>query len=358
MKLSRSKTTYAPLVVLGLFILALFLPQVFSGNWVLPQFFSIGPITIHYYGITMALAVASAWWLASKRAPQYGLTQEQVDTLSLWLVVGGLIGARLYHIASSWQYYWQYPLEALKIWHGGLSIFGALLGGFIVLLFSATAKNKLSISTGGGTSVIASDALRTKQSNTMTADEIAASQTPRNDKRESGVASSAPIQHSAFNILHLLDWLAPSVLLGQIIGRFGNFFNYEAFGYPTNLPWKMFVPEYFRPSEYISALYFHPLFLYEALGNTFIFLGLLYFFRANRIKKSAKPVPAGALFFSYLILYNVLRFALEHLRIDSTFLVYSIRLNALVSGFLVVLSAAGLYWLQKRANGATAVSPT
>lgn len=320
MKLSPQGSIWPPVIVPGLFVGALLLLHVFSGSWIAPQFFSIGSLTIHYYGITMALAVGAAWWLASKRALQYGLAQEQVDTVSVWLVFGGLVGARLYHVLSSWQYYWQYPLESIKIWHGGLSIFGALIGGFIVLLVFVSRKAQRS------GSVVE--------------------------------ASGAPTQHYSFNILHLLDWLAPTVLLGQIIGRFGNFFNYEAFGYPTNLPWKMFVPEYFRPSNFLSASYFHPLFLYEALGNAVILLGLLYFFRPARRVKSSWRMPAGALFFSYLLLYNVLRYAIEHLRIDSTFLVDSIRLNALVSGALVIIGAAGLYWLHRQAKAASIIDGT
>ncbi len=302
MKLTPQGSIWPPVIVPGLFVLALLLLHVFSGSWIAPQFFSIGPLTIHYYGITMALAVGAAWWFASKRAVHYGLTQDQVDTLSVWLVLGGLVGARLYHVASSWQYYWQYPLESVKIWHGGLSIFGALLGGFVVLLIFGFKRN-----------------LKTTHN----------------------------LQPTTYN---LLDWLAPSVLLGQIIGRFGNFFNYEAFGYPTSLPWKMFVPEYFRPSTFLSASYFHPLFLYEALGNAVILLVLMYFFRPGRRQKFDSRMTAGALFFSYLLLYNVLRFAIEHLRIDSTFLFHNIRLNALVSGVLVIIAAAGLYWIRRYAK--------
>jgi prolipoprotein diacylglyceryl transferase len=100
-------------------------------------------------------------------------------------------------------------------------------------------------------------------------------------------------------ILVLLDWLAPSVLLGQIIGRFGNLFNYEAFGYPAGLPWKMFVPEQFRPQELMSYQFFHPLFLYEALGNAIILFTLL---------KLGKKLPSGRLFICYLLLYNMLKF--------------------------------------------------
>jgi phosphatidylglycerol:prolipoprotein diacylglycerol transferase len=202
--------------------------------------------------------------------------------------MGGFIGARLYHVASSWQYYAEYPFDALKVWHGGLSIFGALIGGFIVLvLFAKRLKTPL---------------------------------------------------------FRLLDWLAPSVVLGQIIGRFGNFFNYEAFGYPTNVLWKMFVPEMFRPAELMGAEYFHPLFLYEALGNCLVLYILL---------KYSKKAPAGGLFFGYLFLYNILRFALEHLRVDSIFLWGGVRLNAVVSALLCLVGAAGYYYVHNKTSQTT-----
>lgn len=264
------------------------LVKVFSGSWQLGQVFTLGPVSLRYYGLAMATAVGAGWWLAGRRASSYGLTPEQVDSVSLWLVVGGFVGARLYHVASSWQYYVQYPLDAMKVWHGGLSIFGALIGGFMVLvLFAKRLKTPL---------------------------------------------------------FRLLDWLAPSVVLGQIIGRFGNFFNYEAFGYPTNVPWKMFVPEIFRPAELMSAAYFHPLFLYEALGNCLV----LYI-----VLKYSKKAPAGGLFFGYLFLYNILRFALEHLRVDSTFLWGDVRLNAIVSALLCLVGAAGYYYVHNKTSQTT-----
>lgn len=302
MKIAVQKKIVVSISLLCVLFVVFSLFRVFSGEWMLPQMFTVGPLNIRYYGVTMALAVGAGWWLALRRAPHYGFTGSQADILFQWLVVAGFVGARLYHVASSWQYYWQYPLESVKIWHGGLSIFGALLGGFVVLLIFGFKRN-----------------LKTTHN----------------------------LQPTTYN---LLDWLAPSVLLGQIIGRFGNFFNYEAFGYPTSLPWKMFVPEYFRPSTFLSASYFHPLFLYEALGNAVILLVLMYFFRPGRRQKFDSRMTAGALFFSYLLLYNVLRFAIEHLRIDSTFLFHNIRLNALVSGVLVIIAAAGLYGIRRYAK--------
>jgi phosphatidylglycerol:prolipoprotein diacylglycerol transferase len=161
-------------------------------------------------------------------------------------------------------------------------------------------------------------------------------------------------------------------LLGQIIGRFGNFFNYEAFGYPTNLPWKMFVPESFRPEEFLQNSFFHPWFLYEILANLFILFLILRFDKLGRsdflaaeldpptaglkqssLQKSTRPTFQkfregilktlfNNLFFTYLLLYNAVRACLEFLRIDSTF-IGSFRLNFLVSVSLVLVCLVILF---------------
>ncbi|MCL5667258.1 MAG: prolipoprotein diacylglyceryl transferase [Patescibacteria group bacterium] len=258
----------------------------FSGRLVLPQYFFLGPLEIHYYGITMAAAVAAAFYLAISRAEKYGIGKNQAEDLLLWLVIGGFLGARLYHVFSDLPYYWQHPIQIFQVWKGGLSIYGALIGGIAVLLVLRKIFNL------------------------------------------------------KFKISNLLDWLAPSLLLGQIIGRLGNFFNYEAFGYPTNLPWKMFVPAAFRPENYGNFSYFHPWFLYEITGNILILAYLLKF------QKKTRP---GGLFFSYLLLYNMLRFFLEFLRIDSTFL-GPLRLNVLSSLLLCVIAALGLLYGRRQAN--------
>lgn len=344
------------------------LSHIFSGAWVLPQVLTLGPLSIHYYGFTMAFAVGSGWWLALRRAPQYftspnpllergGIGQknfpvlplskgelEGVDSFLLWLVVGGFVGARLYHVASSYGYYVQHPVDMFKVWHGGLSIYGALIGGFvIVLVYSLKTK-----------SVIArSESLGERRGNLNVASSGIASRPIRNVSLRAGVTKLSRNDNPRFNsflsaswrthfsFLHLLDWLIPSVVLGQIIGRFGNFFNYEAFGYPTTLPWKMFVPTEFRPAGVMTSAYYHPLFLYEALGNVFIFYILLRLSKTERVAINSPRLVPGALFFVYLFLYNALRFALEHLRMDSTFVYEIFRLNALVSGLLSIIGLVG-----------------
>lgn len=248
--------------------------MVFSGNLILPQFFRLGSFVFRYYGIIMAIAVLAGWFLAKKRASKYGINGQIADDIIFWTVLGGFLGARVYHIFSSFEFYLKHPINVFKIWQGGLSIFGAILGGVIMLfIFKKIFVKNLKLSA-------------------------------------------------------VLDWLAPSVVLGQIIGRFGNFFNYEAFGYPTNLFWKMFVPESFRPVHFFNFNYFHPWFLYEILGNCLIFFLLV------KLEKKQSHI---SLFWVYLLCYNLLRFSLEFLRIDSIYLA-TLRLNTITTFSLVFLA--------------------
>ena len=272
------------LIVLPVFfLLAFLLSLIFGGQIILPQSFSLGPLTVHYYGLTMALAVASGFYLAIKRASAFGISSSQAEDLLFWLIVFGFLGARLYHIFSSIAYYRLHPIDMFKVWNGGLSIYGALLGGLLPLLVLAKSYKLKAIS--------------------------------------------------------LLDWLTPSIIIGQIIGRIGNLFNYEAFGYPTNLPWKMFVPFKFRPAGLEAYQFFHPFFLYEIIGSLAIFFVIKYVIepKANR--------PLGQLFITYILLYNSVRFSLEFLRTDSTFL-GTFRLNAISSFILAVAAALILIFLK------------
>ncbi len=331
-------------IVLLFFVgLAFFLSQVFSGQIILPQSFSLGPLVIHYYGIIMALAVAAAFFLATKRAIIYGLNVKLAEDLLFWLITGGFIGARLYHVASSLGYYSVHPADMIKVWNGGLSIYGALIGGLLVL--------------------IAHQQLGRRHS-----ERVHPSEESQNKREILNPSDALGIQDDARggSILNILDWLTPSIILGQIIGRFGNLFNYEAFGYPTNLPWKMFVPLVFRPDQYRQFNFFHPFFLYEVLGNVVI-LFLLMKINTSKITVATtvksgnglscfassftkatlhKKVTQGKLFFSYLLLYNSLRFGLEYLRVDSTF-IGGTRLNAITSLLIILISIGALIYLLK-----------
>ncbi len=279
------------LVIFFLFLcLAYFLSLVFSGGIILSQAFSLGPITFRYYGLFMALAVASGFYLAIKRSSKYNLTTKQSEDILFYTIIGGFIGARLYHVLSSWQFYLNNPADIFKVWNGGLSIYGVVFGGIISLWIYCRLPT------------------------------------------------------TNYQLPTLLNWLTPSLIAGQIIGRFGNMFNYELYGYPSNLPWKMFVPVEFRESDFIGSNFFHPLFLYEQLGLLII---LLIISRLEN-KKSDRPVvvpdpgsnasrlSGTSLFFWYVLLYNILRIPLEFMRIESVF-IGGVRQNALVSFLLILI---------------------
>ena len=275
--MSKNEQKFLQIFLSFLFIFNIFVIYfVFSGSLILPQTFSLGFFSIRYYGIIMALAVGAGFYLADSRSERFGIKGAAAQNVLFWIIIGGFVGARLYHVLSSLGYYRENILEIFKVWNGGLSIYGAVLGGLIAVLV---------------------------------------------------LAKSYKLQATS-----LLNWLTPPLVIGQIIGRFGNLFNYEAFGLPTNLPWKMFVPENFRPLAYLNEAYFHPWFLYEQLGLIVILFA---------IKRMEKPGGFGfpGLFLWYLLLYNTLRFGLEFLRIDSTF-VAGFRLNSLVSLILIIISAA------------------
>ncbi len=258
------------LVILGL-------GTVFSGTVLAPQALHVGSWQLQLYGVCMAAAVLVGHLIAQQRRSRFALTSQTADAVIFWVVIAGFLGARAYHVISDFNYYWVNPGEVLQVWHGGLSIYGALIGGLLGLLVWVMSHH------------------------------------------------SKPERLSVY--ARLLDWLTPSILAGQIIGRFGNFFNYELFGYPTNVPWKMFVPEQFRSPGYFAQSFYHPLFLYEALANLVI---LLFLYRY--IDQKTRP---GALFLWYVLLYNVSRFFLEFLRIDAVF-VGDFRINAGVSALLVI----------------------
>lgn len=264
------------------------LAQVLDGSWVLPQDFGVGSLSVRFYGLIIGLSALAAYLLAKRRQSQYGIDDDFADNLLFAVLIGGFVGARLYHVLSELSFYFQNPELIFAIWRGGLSIFGAFLGGVATVILYTAYVSGLQLN---------SENLKTK-------------------------------------ILPILDWLTPSLVLGQIIGRYGNLFNYEAYGYPTSLPWKMFVPPGFRIAPYETANFFHPLFLYESIANLIILLVILYIVPKQRV---------GQLFFLWLILYNAVRFILETQRIDSVFIV-GFRLNMIVSGILILV---GLYFYRQ-----------
>ncbi len=247
--------------------------------------FQLGPLTIRWYGILMATAMAVGLLLAYREAKQRGIDPDELLKTSELALLAGLIGARLYYVAFNWEYYSQVPLKIVAVWEGGLAIHGGLLGGLLV--------------------------------------------------------GSAYAWWKRLPLVLYLDITAPSLTLGQAIGRWGNFFNEEAFGTPTTLPWKLYISPPHRPLEYAQAEYFHPTFLYESAWD-FVVFSLLMFFLRRRLARAR-----GSLFLAYVGLYSVGRFFVEGLRTDSLML-GPIRVAQLVSGAAIAVSLVGLVILLKR----------
>ncbi len=253
---------------------------------------SIGPLYVRFYGIILMLGAVAGAWLATKAAKKRGYDPEIVWDLLIYLLIGGVLGARLWHIFTpspsaiaqglTTSFYLTHPLDALAIWKGGLGIPGAVIGGMIALYIYAR-KNQL-------------------------------------------------------NFAEWTDIAAPSIALGQAIGRWGNFFNQELYGAPTNLPWKLYVDPAHRLAGFESVEYYHPLFAYESLlslANMFFLIWISRRF-ADRLKN-------GDIFLIYLIIYPLIRFSLDFLRLDAS-QVAGVNANQTFMAIVAVLSAAALWW--------------
>jgi phosphatidylglycerol:prolipoprotein diacylglycerol transferase len=262
-----------------------------------PLLFQLGPFSLRWYGLLIAIAVLLGLALATRLGKQRGLDPALIADLLPILVLAAVLGARLYYVLFEWRQYQLNWLDALAVWRGGIAIHGALLGGTAAVILYARWRR--------------------------------------------------------LAFWNLLDVLLPSVALGQAIGRWGNFFNSEAFGLPTNLPWKLTIPLANRPLDFLDQATFHPTFLYESLWNLGVLVLLLVLF--NRGIRGAMPLPAGALSCVYLIAYSAGRLWIEGLRIDPLCLLGSppdcaggLRMAQLMSLLLIGLGSFGLYWLYGR----------
>lgn len=245
---------------------------------------ALGPITLRWYGLLIATALFLGINLSQYLAARRGLNPDWVVNLTYWMVVPALIGARLYYVAFEWGRYQTNPWAILAIWQGGIAIHGAILGGLLgAWLFTRRQR------------------------------------------------------------LYLWAWtdiVVPSLALGQALGRWGNFFNSEAFGTPTDLPWKLYIPPAHRPAAFAQQAYFHPTFLYESLWNLGV-LGLLLtvFWRFPK----AKP---GTLTCLYLVAYSLGRVWIEGLRTDSLML-GPLRIAQVISLVGLSLGTLGLVCLYR-----------
>ncbi len=246
-----------------------------------PVLISFGSIQIFWYGLFIVSGILAAILIALKLAGYYNFKKNVIFDLFFWLIIGGIIGARIYHIFLELPFYIKNPLDIFKIWQGGLAIHGAIIVGLIIVYIFAK-KEKV-------------------------------------------------------NFFFLAAILLPGLALGQAIGRWGNYFNQELFGRPTDFSWGIPINTINRPIEYISSKFFHPTFLYESFGNLIIFL-ILFLIHICIIKKNKFTNFFNFLIFAfYLISYSVLRFFMEFIRIDKTPLVLGLRWPQVISLAIIVL---------------------
>jgi len=262
-----------------------------------PLLFQLGPFSLRWYGLLIAIAVLLGLLLSTRLGRQRGIEPALITDLLPILVLAAVVGARVYYVTFEWRQYQLNWLDALAVWRGGIAIHGALIGGTLAVILYCRWRR--------------------------------------------------------IAFWNLLDVLLPSVALGQAIGRWGNFFNSEAFGLPTDLPWKLTIPFANRPVEFLDHSTFHPTFLYESLWNIGVVALLLVLFqRGNQGKLN---LPAGALSCVYLLSYSTGRLWIEGLRIDPLCLAGTppfceggLRMAQLVSLLLIAIGGLGLYWLYGR----------
>ena len=268
------------------------IPSPSEGVW------HLGPLPIRGYALCIILGIVFAIWLGERRWIARGGIAGEVSDLAIWAVPFGLVGGRLYHVITDWHLYFgegKNPVTALYVWRGGLGIWGAIALGIVGVWIGARLRG--------------------------------------------------------IKLLPLLDALAPGVLVAQAMGRWGNWFNQELYGRPTDLPWGLEIDIAHRPAQYLDVATFHPAFLYECLWNLAAFAVLIWLDRSRR--DGTWRLGHGRVVALYVMLYTAGRGWIENLRIDDVQMndVLGLRLNVWTSIVLFVAAALFFVWSAKRHPG-------
>ena len=251
-----------------------------------PVIIDFGPVSIHWYGVMFSFAIIVAFLLSRKIWQKRKWLLEDFDSLVIWLLVGGILGARLLDVFwFEWWYFKDNLLDIFKIWQGGLAWHGGLIGGGLVLWWWLKKYN--------------------------------------------------------YYWLDILDCLAPGLALGQAIGRWGNYFNQELFGLPTKSPWGIFIDPANRPELYAGNNYFQPVFFYEFLALMLLFVGLWFL--------KEKKLTTGSLFVIYLLISGLLRWRMEFWRIDVQDVFLGWRAGIWLAIAVIVLGV-GMGWYVYKSN--------
>jgi prolipoprotein diacylglyceryl transferase len=255
----------------------------------------IGPLPLHAYGLMLALGVMAAAYIAEKRWVARGGDPKEIGQIAVPVVISGIIGARVYHLFTGYSWSQHGLIGTVEIWKGGLSIWGAVGGGLIAVIVLARKRH--------------------------------------------------------LDLYMLMDVIAPGLLIAQAIGRWGNYFNQELFGRPTDLPWALEIDPSHRPAGYTNYKTFHPTFLYESLWCLLAFGIIIWAERRFRFRR-------GQTFALYAALYTFGRIWFEALRIDDATKVFGIRFNLLLT---IILCAGSTIWfvmLGRRAPAAPEPAPS
>ncbi|OLS34675.1 prolipoprotein diacylglyceryl transferase [Alkalihalophilus pseudofirmus] len=252
-------------------------------------FLDIGPFTIYWYGVIIGLGVFLGYILASRESVRLGMPKETFADLLLFAIPISIISARIYYVTFRWEQFADDPIRVFYIWEGGIAIHGALIGG-VLTAYVFTKRHNLSF-------------------------------------------------------WQLVDVAAPSILLGQAIGRWGNFMNQEVYGGPVTREFLegLMLPEFIINQMYINGTYYHPTFLYESIWNLLGVALLLYLRRVN--------LKQGEIFFTYVIWYSVGRFFIEAIRLDYL-LIFGVLKTAQVISIILVIGAI-ILWVYRRKQPGT-----
>ncbi|HHA6625491.1 TPA: prolipoprotein diacylglyceryl transferase [Staphylococcus aureus] len=256
-------------------------------NYIDPVAFNLGPLSVRWYGIIIAVGILLGYFVAQRALVKAGLHKDTLVDIIFYSALFGFIAARIYFVIFQWPYYAENPSEIIKIWHGGIAIHGGLIGGFIAGVIVCKVKN--------------------------------------------------------LNPFQIGDIVAPSIILAQGIGRWGNFMNHEAHGGPVSRAFleQLHLPNFIIENMYINGQYYHPTFLYESIWDVAGFIILV------NIRKHLK---LGETFFLYLTWYSIGRFFIEGLRTDSLMLTSNIRIAQLVSILLILISISLIVYRRIKYN--------
>ena len=246
----------------------------------------LGFIKIYWYSVTMFLGVLLGIIVAYIEIKRKKINLTDFENMAFYAIICGFIGARTYYVLFNWDYYFNNPTEIIKVWNGGLAIHGGIIGAVLAIYFYCRKKK--------------------------------------------------------VNFILMLDICAPALMIGQVIGRWGNFFNSEAHGGVVTRSFLegLHLPNFIIDGMYIDGSYYHPTFLYESLFNLVGFI-ILMFLRKN------KKIHVGVITGLYLMWYSVIRFFVEGLRTDSLML-GNLRMAQVISIFLFIVGLILILFISKK----------